>query len=152
MARRILAVVVGYATMFVLVFVTFSAVFLGLGTERTFQPGTYQPTMMWNLLAIALGFVAALWGGMVAAKIGQGPAAAKSLAIVVFVLGLVVAVMQMTSKTDPGPRVGEVSNADAMNKAQTPLWVAFLNPFIGAAGVMAGARRVRDRSGAIPHA
>jgi hypothetical protein len=136
--------------MFVLVFLTFSGAFLGLGSERTFQPGTYNPTMLWNLLAIGLGFVAALWGGMVAAKIGRGQAAAKSLAIVVFVLGLVVAFMNLSTKTDPGPRTGDVSNADAMNKAQTPVWLSFLNPFIGAAGVLAGGRRVSARTGTMP--
>jgi hypothetical protein len=143
MARRVLAVAVGYITMFLLVFATFSAAYRGLGAERAFQPGTYVPTMTWNLLAIVLGFVAALAGGVVAVKVGGGAGPAKLLAAVVFVLGIAFAIPQITSKQDPGPRPGVVSNNDAMMKAQTPAWMALLNPLVGVLGVMAGARRAR---------
>lgn len=143
MGRRLLAVLLGYVTMFVLVFCLFSAAFLVLGTERSFLQGSYEPTATWNVVSIVLGFVAAVAGGFVAAKVGRSASVAKTLAIVVFILGVIFAIPQITQKTDPGPRPGNVSNMEAMQKAQMPAWMAILNPFIGAAGAWVASRRVR---------
>jgi hypothetical protein len=143
MARRILAVVAGYATMFLLVFATFSGAYRGLGAERTFQPGTFETTTMWNLLSLGLGFVAALWGGFVAAKIGRSAGPVKALAIVVLAAGIAVAIPQLMPQPDPGPRTGDVSNNDAMQKSQAPAWIVVLNPILGALGTMAGGIRAR---------
>lgn len=65
---------------------------------------------------------------------------AKVLALLVVVLGVLMAIPSVTSKVDPGPRTGDVSNLEAMQKAQQPTWLSFLNPFIGAAGVLIAMR------------
>src|SRR5262245_51407992 len=146
MARRILAVLAGYATMFVLVFATFSGMYRGMGADRAFQPGTYQPTMLWNMLGLGVGFIAALWGGWVAAKIGRDFTAARMLAVIVLLAGVLFAIPQLRSQDDPGPRTGDVSNNDAMVKAQSPAWIVVLNPLVGALGALAGGLRAQARA------
>jgi hypothetical protein len=129
--------------MFALVFATFSAAYLMMGADRAFQPGNYQPTLLWIVISIVLGFVAAFVGGLVAVKVGRGSGGARLLAIVVLILGIAMAIPQLMSKADPGPRTGPVSNNDAMQKSQSPVWVTLLNPLIGCAGVLSAARRAR---------
>src|SRR5262249_48827636 len=45
MRRAILSVVVGYAAMFAAIFLPFSGLYLLLGQELSFQPGSYDPSM-----------------------------------------------------------------------------------------------------------
>lgn len=142
MGRAILAVVVGYLTMFVLVFVTFSAAYLGMGPDRAFQPGTYEISGLWAAVSIVLGFLAALAGGFVCTAIGRRRMPPRALTALVLGLGLAMgipaAIAAQSAETKDRP--AEVSNLDAMKDARQPGWIALLNPLIGAAGVMAGAR------------
>jgi hypothetical protein len=140
MGRLVLAVVAGYVAMFVTVVVTFSGLYVTMGADRAFQPGTYDASPLWLVLSFILSFLAALFGGVVAIAVGKRAKAATALAVFVLVLGILMAIPAVTSKVDPGPRSGDVSNFEAMQKAKQPPWVSFLNPFIGAAGVLAGAR------------
>ncbi|HVF47646.1 MAG TPA: hypothetical protein VNA17_08785, partial [Pyrinomonadaceae bacterium] len=55
-------------------------------------------------------------------------------------MGLItVAVMAMTP-APTGARTPDVPNMEAMTKAQTPIWIALLNPIIGIVGAMIGGR------------
>lgn len=141
MGRLIGAVVAGYLVMAVCIFATFSLAYLALGAEGAFQPGTYAVSTLWVVLSLVLGFLCAFFGGWIAATIGRGFQAGRALAIVVVVLGIVFAVPVMRDRTDPGPRDANVPNMAAMQQARTPLWVALLNPLVGAVGVIVGARR-----------
>jgi len=64
------------------------------------------------------------------------------LAIVVFVLGLLLAIPSVIAhRTNPNEvRVGAVSNMEAMQKAKEPIWVPFTFPIIGVVGVLVGSR------------
>lgn len=141
MGRLIGSVVVGYIVMFVVVFVTFSAAYLGLGTERSFQPGSYEVSMLWNVLSIVLGFIAAVIGGMVCIRIAKDPRGPKWLAGLVLVLGIALAVPTLRQAPPSEPRTAEVPNLEAMGKARQPPWVALLNPVIGVIGVLVGGRQ-----------
>ncbi|HNR37930.1 MAG TPA: hypothetical protein PKN61_02730 [Acidobacteriota bacterium] len=142
MLRIVLAVIAGYLAMAVFVFATFSAAYLIIGTEGSFRPGSFDVSKLWIVVSIVLSIVAALVGGWVCARIGRRRAAVIALAVVVVALGLAVAAMEFTHSGEPVPaaRSGEISNFDAMQMAQQPLWLTLLNPFLGAAGVLLGAR------------
>jgi hypothetical protein len=144
-ARTILAVVAGYIVMALLVFLSFSAAFLMMGTDRAFQPGTYGVSALWLTVSFVLGLVAAIVGGYACAAIAPRSRAPMALAVVVLVLGLAMAVPVLTAPDAgvPRQRAGDVGNTEAMMQAQQPPWVALANPFLGAAGVMIGARRRR---------
>jgi hypothetical protein len=145
MLRATLSVIAGYVAMFVVVMATFSVVFLALGPERALAPGSYEPSGLWLVTSFALGLLAAVIGGWVCALIARAPKPPMALAVLVVVLGLLGAVVQMMSPDVDRPTVreGEVGMVEAMQNARQPAWVAFLNPFVGAAGVLLGARLAR---------
>ena len=140
MARSILAVVVGYAALALLIFVTFTALYLVLGADRSFAPGSYDASTLWVAASFPLGVAASVVAGYVCGSIARGGRAPRVLAGVVLVLGLLFAVPVLRAANAPLPaRTGDVSNTEAMQWARQPSWVALVNPFIGAVGVLAGA-------------
>jgi len=142
MGRTILAVILGYVVMFLLVFLLFTGAYFAMGAEGAFQLGSYSPSALWLAVSFALGFVAALAAGCTAVWIGRKMTAGYALAGLVFVLGLVFAIPTIMEPPDPAAivRLGDVPNLEAMQNARQPLWVALVNPFLGAVGVMIGAR------------
>ena len=88
MMRAILSVVVGYVVMFLAIFLLFSGLYLVLGQERSFQPGSYEPSALWTAVSFGLGAGAAVLGGYVSAAIARTPTPPKVLAGVVLVIGL----------------------------------------------------------------
>lgn len=147
MGRSILAVVAGYVAIFVLIFATFTALYLAIGADRAFRPGTFETSTLWLGLSTILGVVASVVGGLVSVTIAKGQKPVYALAILVVLLGFVSAAFA-GKRENPGPRTEGVSNAEAMQKAQQPAWFAWANPVIGAAGVLAGGMLRRPRPGA----
>jgi hypothetical protein len=137
------AAILGYLVMFMVVFVTFTAAYIGMGSERAFQPGTYDVTGLWLATSIVLGLLAAMAGGWVAEHVGKGGRASRILMIIVLVLGIASAIPAMMRSTAPTTREGAVSNLEAMSQARSPKWIDLLNPMIGIVGVMLGARLKR---------
>ena len=149
MVRAIVSVVIGYVTMFAAIFLTFSGLYLLLGQDLSFRPGSYEPSVLWTVIGFALGVGAAVLGGYVCARIARTATPPKVLAGVVLVIGLVSAVpVLMAAETPAETRTGEVGNLDAMMKAKQPAWVAVANPFVGLAGVLLGARLRRPSAAA----
>jgi hypothetical protein len=142
MLRTVLAVVAGYAAMFIGVMVLFTAYFFLIGVEATYEPGSYEVTALWIIGSIILSFVAAYVGGWVCTVLARERLAAKVLAGIVLVLGVVMAFM-WTSEGAGAVRMGDVSISDAMSMSVEPRWLTLLNPFLGALGVLLGAARVR---------
>ena len=142
MARSIIAVIVSYIVMFILIFVTFTCVYLLLGADRAFNPGTYDASTLWLAIAFVVNLVVAIIGGLICAVIAKGGRAHVALAVVVFVLGLLLAIPSiMAQKANPNMvRAGDVSNMEAMQRAKEPIWAPLLFPFIGAAGVLIGGK------------
>jgi hypothetical protein len=62
------------------------------------------------------------------------------LAAVVFGLGLLMAVPVALVSEAPKERDGDLGNFEAMQHARQPVWVALLNPVVGAGGVFLGSR------------
>lgn len=140
MLKSIIAVIVSYVVMVVFLFAVFSLVYLGMGTERAFQAGTYVVTPLWLALAVVISFLGAMLGGYVCAGISKSKRTCQVLAGIVFVAGILVCSSAM--RADPAPRVraGDVPNLQAMQQAQSPTWMHILSPVIGAMGVLLGSR------------
>lgn len=146
MGRSLAGVVSGYVVMFVAVMTTLSVAFVAMGADRAFEPGTFEVTALWVLVSAVSSFGAAILGGYVAARIGRGPRVAVLLAVVVVILGVILAIPALDAPEPGRPRTGEVGNAEAMMNAQQPPFVSFLNPVIGAVGVMIGGRLRKARA------
>lgn len=140
MLRSILGAVAGYIVTFIAVFVLLTGAYLAIGTDRAFQPGNYQVSMLWLVVSTVLSFIAAVIGGYIASLAGNGFTAVKILAGIMIVLGAIMAAMVVMTPPPADTRAADVPNMEAMMKAQTPLWVALLNPIIGAVGAVVGGR------------
>ena len=145
MVRTIIAVVVGYITMFVLVSATFIGVFLLMGVEWSFKPGSFEASNAWNVMALVANFLIAIVGGFVCAVIAKGGKAPLALAILVFVLGLLFAVPSLfANKANANlARSPNLSTVEAMQHATQPAWVPFTFPVLGAIGVLIGGKLKR---------
>lgn len=139
MIRSILGAIAGYVVFMICLFALYTGYYLVIGTDRSFLPGKYDPSIMWFVGAFILGFVAAAIGGYVAALIGKNGGAKVMIIImvVISVLGIVGMLMQQTKPDEV--RTGDVPNLQAMMKAKQPLWVAVVNPIVGILGILAGA-------------
>lgn len=143
MLKKILGAIAGYIATFIFIFATFSGAYLAMGADTAFTPGKYDVSMTWIIVSTILGFVGAVIGGYVASVIG-GSGAVKIMAGIVLVLGILTIVMVALSPAMIDVRTADVPNLEAMSKAQTPLWLAVLNPIIGIVGVLVGGRFRKD--------
>lgn len=146
MVRTVIAVIVSYVLIFGLISVTFIAVFLIMGVEWSFKPGSFEASNAWNVTALIASFLVAVVGGFVCrliAKAGKGP---RALAVVVFVLGLIFAIPTLFANQANANQVRSpnLSPMEAMTRATQPAWVPFTFPVLGAAGVLLGGRLKRS--------
>src|SRR5687768_8774995 len=146
MGRNIIGGIVGYVVLFIVMFATCSTAYLVVGTDNGFAPGNYNVTMTWILVSSVFAFLAAVVGGYVAAIIGRGAGAAKILAGIILVMGLLSIVIVAASTRSAEARTADTPNMEAMTKAQTPLWAAGLSTLIGIAGAIVGGNLRKDRS------
>jgi hypothetical protein len=148
MGRKIAGVVVGYIIMFVICVVVYFGAYFAMGPDRAFKPASFEPSTMWLALMAGMSLVAAILGGWVCAMIAKSAGAARALALVVLVLGLLMAIPTFTGVPSTEPRPAEMSGTEAMMKAETPSWIAVVNPILGAIGVMIGASLFKPRHAA----
>src|SRR6266446_313618 len=125
MGRSIIAVIASYIAMFVLNLIAFVGLFLMIGTDNAFRPRSYLASNRWIAISFAIIFVTAIISGLICAVIAKGGKAPLALAVVVIVLGLLLAAAATALKPADTHevRTGNVSNMDAMNKARHPTWV-----------------------------
>ena len=147
MGKLVIGVLVGYITMLVAVFLLFSAGWLVLGSDGSLQSGSWDVSGAWILLSIVVGLLAAIAGGFVCVLITDHPKGAASLAGLVLILGILMAIPVLLgggadAVTTSRPDV--VGMFDAMSNAKQPTWIALLNPVLGVVGVMIGARLKRQ--------
>jgi hypothetical protein len=145
MFRAVLATLVGLVVMIVLVFGILGAAYVALGADRAYKPGTYDPSTAWIAATLVVGFLAAVVGGTLAARIG-GHRGVRGLIVMVLALGAVNLIAQLSLKKEaPPPRTGDVSLQESMEHSCQPLWVGIANPLVGVLGVALGAARAGKR-------
>jgi hypothetical protein len=141
--RTILAVVLGYVVMAVLVLLGIVAAWSFIGPQGAFEGETVTASTLWSTTGLVCGFIAAIVGGLVAAKVGNHPThlPVKALAGLVLVLGLLLAVAQLWKEPEPlpaGKTVETLTFFEAGAVAMSPAWYNFTVPWVGAAGVWIG--------------
>lgn len=140
MPRLIGGTLLGYVVYFAIVFALMTAAWLLLGANGAFRPGAWDVTSTW----IVIMLLASLTGGMVAGypRIAADPRGPMALAGLVVVMGVLFAwpLLAGTATAPTMPRPDQLPMFDAMSQGQAPLWVALVNPLLGAVGVLLGAR------------
>ena len=144
--RKALGAVAGYVAYFFCVFVLFGGFSVVAGPDRLFLPGNYDPSFMWIVGALVVGFVAALIGGYVAALIGKS-GAVKFMAGLVVLVGAFVFVQLLREGGAVKARTVDLPTMEAMFEAREPLWVAAVNPLLVGMGVFAGGALRRKKEG-----
>ena len=130
----------GYILMFVVLFATLTAVYFGLGTERTFVPGSYAVTPLWIAVFCFFQFDSGLVAGIVVSKLTRDRKVPLILAGMTLVFGILMALPAIASGVNATmTRDGSLTNMQAMMQAQTPVWIQLIAPALAALGVTAGA-------------
>lgn len=139
MLRSILGVIVGFAAILLFFFAAFTGVYFAFGVERIFQPDSYEGSTLWLVLSAAVNLCGAILGGYVCAAISRNKRTCELFAAIVLIVLVLFCLPKMR---DPNPhvRAGDVSYMDTMRLTQMPVWMHVLNPILGAAGVLLGAR------------
>lgn len=136
--------IAGYIVMAIFIIATFWVSFSILGIDRLFAAGTYEASSSWIVLSLVLGLAGALVGGWVAGKVSPKAHAVQALAGLVLVFGLFSAQAAQNEEVPRGgPRGPEATMSDVMAHARQPTWITFVNPLLGAVGVLLGGRRRR---------
>ena len=150
--KNILAAVLGYVVMFAVSFPLFSLMWVVLGADGSFQPGSWQVSGAWVASSIVLGGIVSTAGGFSCSKLAASRQGVAILIGLVILLAILAALPD--AATDLGARPDDVSMFDAMTSAEQPSWMLWINPVIGVIGVLFGAtleesqrRGVRDEEG-----
>jgi hypothetical protein len=144
MVRTAVAIVAGYAAIALFIMLAFTLLWLGIGQDRAFHPGTTSVTGLWLAGSMPLNLVAAMLGGWVAARIAvdRPQVAVTGLVVVLLLLGFGAAVATGVSvQGDVGPVAPHppgMGPFEAASAAVQPLWVAWTLPLLGAVGVWLG--------------
>jgi len=138
MSSKILSVIVGYIVMVAFIMGSFWVLYAILGAEQSYLPETYDASKRWIVATFILGLIAAIIAGFVCKLISRSGGTIKVFAGIVLVLGVIFGVMVMMKERHNKVRSADVSFSEAMEVSQAPVWVGFVNPIIGAIGVLIG--------------
>lgn len=151
MLRNTLAVLAGYATMFLIVALGLTGAYFAMGADNAFKPGTYDITTIWLVTMEAIGLLAAALAGITCAKISKHSQRAVlsliALAILLSAVNITTVALADTPAPEDSIRAQETSNWDAMIEAgnHMPLWVTLLDPIVGTVGLLIGVTLVRPK-------
>jgi magnesium-transporting ATPase (P-type) len=141
MLKAIIAVIVSFVVMAIFSFAAFTCAYFALGAERVFEAESYDVSTIWIVVMVVLSLIGGVIGGFICAAISKSMGVCKVFAGIVLALGLISGVVTTMKERPDTARSGDVPNFQAMQMAQTPMWLCLLNPVLGAVGVLFGARK-----------
>lgn len=130
----------GSMLMVVVLFATLTAAYLGLGTERTFLPGSFAVTPLQMVMFCFFQCDAGLVTGPVMSKQSGDRRVPRIVAGMTSTFGMLMALPAIRGTVrDAVPRDGSLAAMQAMLQAQTPVRIQSIAPALAALGVSAGA-------------
>ena len=130
----------GSMLMVVVLFATPTAAYLGLGTERTFLPGSFAVTPLQMVMFCFFQCDAGLVTGPVMSKQSGDRRVPRIVAGMTSTFGMLMALPAIRGTVrDAVPRDGSLAAMQAMLQAQTPVRIQSIAPALAALGVSAGA-------------
>lgn len=145
MIRESIGVNVGYITITLVVLAALTIAWLTLGADLAFAPTVYQLSTLWAALTVAVNIIAAIAGGSVCAALSRTTKTPVIFAIIVFTLGVLVAIPALPPRDEspPAPRPDRITMSDALTNGRQPRWVVLSIPVTVAAGILLGAALMR---------
>jgi hypothetical protein len=147
MGRLIGAVLLGYVTLALLIFAGLSLAYVVVGADGAFRPGVYDVSTLWIVISFVVSFGAAIAGGWVARRVARTPTGPRVLAGLVVVVGVAMTLATMGATEVAGARTEAIGAMEAMQVAQTPLWIMLVNPLVGVLGILIGGNALVSRPG-----
>ena len=151
MGRSIHAVIVSFITLFILLNILITAVLVGLGVDRVYQPASYEVTPLGVAAVMIAGLIAAIVSGWVCRIIAKRKGPVMALLVLVMGFGALSAVSEMMERratADAGPgdalaaepevRPDDEPIFNTLVKSKHPIWAMWANPVAGAIGVLIG--------------
>ena len=139
--RNVGGAVAGWVVMALCVFALMAVLWMALGVDGSFRPGSWEVTAAWSLGSVVIGLLAAVAGGIVCGKVAGDNRGALMLIVLVVVLGVANALFQPPATGAVRPE--DVAMIEAAGSAQQPRWLAWLNPVLGLVGILLGTRLAR---------
>lgn len=139
--RNVGGAVLGWVVMSACVVVPMALLWVVLGEDGAFRPGSWEVTHALSLGSVAIGLFAAVVGGFVCAKVAGDNRGVLMLVVLVLILGVVNALSQ--APVADAVRPEGVAMTDAAGSAREPVWLSWLHPVLGAVGALLGARLAR---------
>lgn len=144
MLKSIVAIVVSYVVIFLLFFAVVAGLYVMLGSERVFQPDSYEISNLWLVLTIVLSFLAWMLGGWLCVAISKSLRTGQIFAVIVFVAAAIGCLLSLNREGEgPHVRASEVTFKDGLERTVTPRWFHFVNPVVTLAGALVGTRLKR---------
>lgn len=131
--------------------VVFRVLRLTTGTELMFRPESFEATLAWGLVSAALGFLAALVGGLVCGRLGRSRAGVLTLAAGTAFVGILHALLYLGPFAGSSARGHEPTVFEALLDLREPTWLLLAIPLIDLAGILLGGdwalRHLPERKG-----
>ena len=140
MMKSVLAIVVSYIVMTVAFIAVFTGLYLVLGVERVFEPGTFRITPLWIGLALAGALGAGMLGGYLCAGMSKSVRACQVMAAIASAIAILMCLPSMMADQTPKPRAGNLPTMEAMQQGQAPIWMHLVSAALYGGGVLLGAR------------
>ncbi len=131
------------AAMSLAVFAGFALAWTVLGASGAFRPDSWEVSGLWVVIAVVLGLLAGVLGGIVCRWIAKGDAAALWVLIALTIVLAIPPIIGRSGSADPAPRPGDLPMFEAMASAEQPTYFPWLNPVLGIAGALVGWRLIR---------
>ena len=142
--RVFFGTIVAFLVMSVGVLALSIAPWFSLGLDAVLKPGLFATTAAFNIYAVFVGILGALFGGWLCASISRSRVAVVLLATLACAGGLANAAAQ-SRKPEPGVRVTGVTVAQAISIRKEPAWFTLLIPCAGFVAILVSGHRALNR-------
>ena len=140
--RNLGAAVLGYVAVAVVSFVLPAIMWLVLGPDGAFRPGSWDTSPAWNAGWIVVAVVGAAAGGFACAKVAADRYGVWMLVALLLVGGALSLAFYVPAEA--GARPADVDMMAGMSSARNPTWLGWLNLPLAAVGALLGARLARQ--------
>ena len=140
--RNLGAAVLGYVAVAIVSFVLSAIMWLVLGPDGAFRPGSWDTSPAWNAGWIVVAVVGAAAGGYACAKVAADQYGIWMLVALLLVGGALSLAFYVPAEA--GARPADVDMMAGMSSARNPTWLGWLNLPLAAVGALLGARMARQ--------